>query len=75
LVVHTHNIENFYTGNCIPLDNIEILHYSTSDPVKMINNSSSNYNVDLVSFVENIKEVNEFINDHDYLCNLKNNFY
>jgi hypothetical protein len=26
LVVHTHDTENFNTGNCIPLDHIEILH-------------------------------------------------
>jgi len=69
LVVHTHDIGNFNTGNCIPLENIKILNYSSSDPVKMINNSTFNHNVDLDSIEENIKDVNNFIHDHDYLCN------
>lgn len=73
MVVHTHDIGNFNTENCIPLDNIEIFHYSSSDPVKVINNSTFNQNIDLVSTEENIKEVNAFINDNDYLCN-QNNF-
>jgi len=72
VVVHTHDIENLNTRNCIPLDNIEILHYSSSDPVKMINNSTFNRNANLVCIEENIKEVDDFINDHDYLCNQNN---
>jgi len=37
LVVHSTNIESFNTGNCIPLENIDILHVSSSDPIKTIN--------------------------------------
>lgn len=61
LVVHTHDIENFNTGIVFPLDHIEILYYSTSDPIKMINSSAFNNNVDLVSIEENVKEIDKFI--------------
>lgn len=56
-----------------PLDYIKILYYSSSDSVKMINNSTFKRNVDLVNIEENIKEVDEFINDHNYVCNQNNN--
>lgn len=36
LVIRINNIQSFNTGNCIPLEHIDILHYSSSDPIKVI---------------------------------------
>jgi len=44
LVIQSHNVSNFNTGNCIPLENIDILHYSSTDPIKTINSSTFNNN-------------------------------
>lgn len=49
--------------------NIDILHYSSTDPIKTINSSTYNYNKDIISSEKHIEEVNSFINDHDYICN------
>lgn len=67
LVVHTTSIENFNTGNCIPLDNIEILHNSSSDSIKTTNNSTTNHYINSISQKENVKEFDSYINDYDYL--------
>lgn len=76
LVVHPTNIENFNTGNCIPLENIDILHYSSSDPIKTININTINHNIDSISREENVQEVDSYINDHDYIFtqNITSNF-
>lgn len=65
LVLRVNNIQTFNTGNCIPLEHMDILHYSSSDPIKVINNSSSN-NFDVISSEEN-SAVDNFITDHDYI--------
>jgi len=67
LVIHSNNVENLNTGNCIPLENIDILHYSSSDPIKTINNSTESHNMDSILSEENIQEVDSYINDHDYI--------
>lgn len=67
LVIRMNNVESFNTVNCIPLEHIDILHYSSSDPIKTIN-ASSNPNIDLVISEENINDVDEFINELDYIC-------
>jgi len=76
LVVHSTNIENINTGNCIPLENIDILHYSSSDPIKTININTINHNIDSISREENVQEVDSYINDHDYIFtqNITSNF-
>jgi hypothetical protein len=51
LVIRQNNIKHFNTVNCLPLDHIDILHYSSSDPIKVISNSSNN-NYDLVDSEE-----------------------
>lgn len=66
LVVRINDIPSFNTGNCIPLEHIDILHYSSSDPVKVINRTSSNINSDLIDFEENVQESATY-NDHDYI--------
>lgn len=33
LVIRVNDVESFNTGNCIPLEHIDILHYSSSDPI------------------------------------------
>lgn len=37
LVIRVNDVESFNTGNCIPLEHIDILHYLNSDPIKVIN--------------------------------------
>jgi len=69
LVVQSNNVGNFNTGNCIPLENIDILHYSSTNPVKTINSSTFTYNTDDISSEKHIEEIDSFINDHDYICN------
>jgi len=74
LVVRVNDVESFNTGNCIPLEHIDILHYSSSDPIKVINLNSNNYNnkLDLIlsesEILENNQSVDSYINDHDYIC-------
>jgi len=67
--VQSNNVGNLNTGNCIPLENIDIIHYSSIDPVKTINSSTFTYNTDDTSSEKHIEEVDTFINDHDYICN------
>jgi len=61
------NIENVNTGNCIPLENIDILHYSSSNPIQTIIINTFNHNIDSISREENDQEVYSYINDHDYI--------
>jgi len=70
LVIRVNDIGSFNTGNCIPLENIDILNYSSSDPIKVINLSSNNYNgkFDLILSEQDKLEndaVESYINDHD----------
>jgi len=65
------DIPSFNTGNCIPLEHIDILHYSSSDPVRVINRTSSNINSDSIDFEENVQETATY-NDHDYI---EKNYY
>ncbi|KAE9545741.1 hypothetical protein AGLY_001284 [Aphis glycines] len=67
LVIRQNNIEHFNTGNCIPLDHIDILHYSSSDPIEVINNSSNNNYDNIVDSDENSIIHNNFVSDHDYI--------
>lgn len=68
LVIRINDVQSFNTGNCISLEHIDILHYSSADPIKTINSSSSNPNSDIIVSEEIKNDVNEFINDHDYIC-------
>lgn len=74
LVIRVNDIKSFNTGNCIPLEHINILHYSSSDPIKVINLNNNNYNnkLDLIlsesEILENNQSVDSYINDHDYIC-------
>jgi len=74
LVIHSTSILQFNTGNCIPLDDVEILHYSSKDPIKVINESSVNINYDPLFEEENDKTVDKFINDHNYVVTTKETF-
>uniref|UniRef100_A0A2S2NNN9 THAP domain-containing protein 9 n=2 Tax=Schizaphis graminum TaxID=13262 RepID=A0A2S2NNN9_SCHGA len=61
IVIRTNDVQSFNTGNCIPLEHIDILHYSSSDPVKVINCSTEyDNNIDVV-------DVDSFIHDHSYI--------
>jgi len=74
LIIRVNDIESFNTGNCIPLEHINILHDSSSDPIKVINLNSYNYNnkLDLIpsesEILENNQSVDSYINYHDYIC-------
>lgn len=72
LVIRQNNIEHFNTSNCIPLDHIDILYYSSSDPIKVINNSSNN-NYYIIVSEENSIIYNHFVSDHDYIT-CQNNY-
>ncbi|KAF0732914.1 THAP-type domain-containing protein [Aphis craccivora] len=37
LVIRINDIQSFNSGNCISLEDIDILHYSSADPIKTIN--------------------------------------
>jgi len=52
------------TGNCLPLEYIDILHCSSSDPITTLNNNSSGYNGDIIIQKENFPNVNYFIMNH-----------
>lgn len=75
LVIRQNNIGHFNTGNCIPLDHIDILHYSSSDPIKVINNSSNNNYDNIVDSEENSIIHNNFVSDHDYITCQNNYIY
>ncbi|CAI6345174.1 unnamed protein product [Macrosiphum euphorbiae] len=62
----TNDIQSFNTGNCIPLEEIDILHYSSSDPVTVLNNNSSGCSFDPID-EENEQDISAFIMDHDYI--------
>ncbi|KAF0686751.1 Uncharacterized protein FWK35_00035301, partial [Aphis craccivora] len=66
LVVRVNDVESFNTGNCIPLEHIDILHYSSSDPIKVIN--LNNLILSESEILENNQSVDSYINDHDYIC-------
>jgi len=66
LVIRTNDIPSFNTGNCIPLEEIDILHYSSSDPVTVLNNNSSGCSSDLID-EEIEQDISAFIMDHDYI--------
>jgi len=58
---------NFNTRNCIPLEDIGILHYSSSDPRNVLNNNTPGFNYDAIIQEENLRSINSFILDHDYI--------
>jgi len=72
IVIRINDIKNFNTGNCIPLEDFRILHYSSSDPVKVLNNNTPGFNYDNIIQEENLKSINSFILDHDYIGNYSN---
>lgn len=72
LVIRINDITIFNTGNCIPLEDIGILHYSNSDPVNDLNNNTPGFNYDTVVQEENLKSINSFILDHDYIGSQSN---
>jgi len=64
IVIRTNDVQSFNTGNCIPLEHNDILHFSSSDPIKVINCSTGyDNNID----VDNITDVDSFIHDHSYI--------
>ncbi|CAI6375743.1 unnamed protein product [Macrosiphum euphorbiae] len=67
LVIRINDITNFNTGNCILLEDIGILHYSSSDPVNVLNNNTPGFNYDAIIQEENLRSINSFILDHDYI--------
>lgn len=66
LVIRANDEQNIYTGNCIPLKDIDILHYSSADLVKVLNINSHSCIPDAVNQEENVIDINAFIIDHDY---------
>jgi len=58
LVIRINDITNFNTGNCIPLEDIGILHYFSSDPLNDLNNNTPGFNYDTVVQEENLKSIN-----------------
>lgn len=67
LVIQMNNIQSFNTGNCVQLDNIDILHYSSRDPIKVLNNNSLNLSSDSIVSQDILNSINSFIMDHDYI--------
>lgn len=67
LVIRANDVQNVNTGNCIPLEDIDILHYSSADPVKVLNINSHGCIPDAVNQEENVIDINTFIMDHDYI--------
>ena len=67
LIIRTTDMKQFNTGNCISLEDIDILHYSSSDPVTVLNNNSTDINSDKIMEEENLQNINSFIMDHDYI--------
>lgn len=61
------DVESFNIGNCIPLENIDISHYSSSDLIKTINICTTNINTDLIFTEENVEDVDSYIKDHHYI--------
>ncbi|KAE9536167.1 hypothetical protein AGLY_007390 [Aphis glycines] len=61
-------------GNCIPLENIDILLYSSSDSIKTINNSTNSHNTDSILSEKNVQECDKclkalYSNDKESLLN------
>lgn len=73
LVIRVNNIQSFNTGNCIPLEDIDILHYSSTDPIKVLNNNSIGISSDAIIDENNVNNINSFILDHDYIVNTSEN--
>jgi len=74
LVIWAKDVQNINTGNCIPLEDIDILHYSSADAVNVLKNSSHGCVSDAVN-QENLIDMNDFIMDHDYIgCNSNYSF-
>lgn len=67
LVIRVNDVQSFNTGNCIPLEDIDILHYSSTDPIKVLNNNSIGISTDSVIDEVNVQNINSFIMDHDYI--------
>ena len=67
LVINVNNVQQTNGGNCIPLESIDILDYSSSDSIKVINKSTTNINSDPTYLEDNLKAAESFINDHDYI--------
>lgn len=44
--------------NCIPLEDIGILHYSSSDPANNLNNNTPCLNYDTIIQEENLRNIN-----------------
>jgi len=76
LVVRVNDVETFNNGNCIPLEHIDILHYSSLNPIKVIN-MNSNCGISKLNLTsehsefENNKVFESYLNDHDYICQPK----
>lgn len=69
LVIRVNNVQSFNSGNCIPLEDIDILHYSSTDPIKVLNNNSIGISSDAIIDENNVENINSFIMDHDYIGN------
>ncbi|XP_022170832.1 uncharacterized protein LOC111034103 [Myzus persicae] len=67
LVINVNNVQLTNSRNCIPLESIDILHYSSSDPIKGINESTTNINSNPTYLEDNLKAAESFINDHEYI--------
>jgi len=57
LVIKVNDIESFSKDNCIPLEHRDILHYSSSDPVKSINNNVSNISINSIIQKDNLVNI------------------
>lgn len=69
LVIRVNNVQSFNTGNCIPLEDIDIFHYSSTDLIKVLNNNSIGISSDAIIDDDNVKYINSFIMDNDYIGN------
>lgn len=68
------NVKSVNTGNCIPIQDIDILHYSSTDHIKVLNNNSIGINSDPITNEDNASGINSFILDHNYICDRFENF-
>lgn len=75
LVIRANDVQNINIGNCIPLEDIYILQYSSADPVKVLNINSHGCIPDAVNQEENVIDINTFIMDHDYIGCYSNNSF
>ncbi|CAI6370835.1 unnamed protein product [Macrosiphum euphorbiae] len=69
LVIRVNDVQSFNTCNCIPLEDIDILHYSSTDPIKVLNNNSIGISSGTVIDEVNVQNINSLIMDHDYIGN------